>query len=190
MSFQSLAFLAFLAVTTPACLLVGRRSVRTGMTVLGAASVVFYVAGGGWDAFSVLCAGTLVSVLAVQNLRREESASRRRRILMLAAGYHIAVLLVFKYAGFFTGGRVSIGWVPLGLSFFTFQQLWLLKEVYTGQFCLRGGGTVRHLLRHGEKGAAGGPFRRHRQQRLGAAGGPDGPRGLDGDFGLYPPAIF
>ena len=139
MSFQSLAFLAFLAIAVPACLLSARHSRRTGMTVLGIASLVFYVAGGGWDAFSVLCAGTLVSILAVQRLWRESEGRRRRRVLVLAAGYHIAVLLVFKYAGFFTGGRVSLGWVPLGLSFFTFQQLWLLKEVYTGQFRLRSG---------------------------------------------------
>lgn len=139
MSFQSLAFLAFLAIAVPACLLASRHSRRTGMTVLGIASLVFYVAGGGWDAFSVLCAGTLVSILAVQQLWRESEGRRRRRVLVLAAGYHIAVLLVFKYAGFFTGGRVSLGWVPLGLSFFTFQQLWLLKEVYTGQFRLRSG---------------------------------------------------
>lgn len=139
MSFQSLAFLAFLAIAVPACLLASRHSRRTGMTVLGIASLVFYVAGGGWDAFSVLCAGTLVSILAVQQLWRESKGRRRRRVLVLAAGYHIAVLLVFKYAGFFTGGQVSLGWVPLGLSFFTFQQLWLLKEVYTGQFRLRSG---------------------------------------------------
>lgn len=139
MSFQSLAFLAFLAIAVPACLLSARHSRRTGMTVLGAASLAFYVAGGGWDAFSVLCAGTLVSILAVQRLWRENEECRRRRVLVLAVGYHIAVLLVFKYTGFFTGGRVSLDWVPLGLSFFTFQQLWLLKEVYTGQFRLRSG---------------------------------------------------
>ena len=142
MSFQSLAFLAFLAITVPVCLLCARRSRRAGMTALGIASLVFYMAGGGRDAFAVLCAGTLVSIWAVQRLWREDSASRRRRVLALAAGYHIAVLLVFKYTGFFTGGRVSIGWVPLGLSFFTFQQLWLLKEVYTGQFRLRSGELV------------------------------------------------
>lgn len=139
MSFQSLAFLAFLAIAVPACLLASRHSRRTGMTVLGIASLVFYVAGGGWDAFSVLCAGTLVSILAVQRLWRENEECRRRRVLVLAVGYHIAVLLVFKYTGFFTGGWVSLDWVPLGLSFFTFQQLWLLKEVYTGQFRLRSG---------------------------------------------------
>ena len=108
MSFQSLAFLAFLAIAVPACLLSARHSRRTGMTVLGIASLVFYVAGGGWDAFTALCAGTLVSILAVQRLWRESEGRRRRRVLVLAAGYHIAVLLVFKYAGFFTGGRVSL----------------------------------------------------------------------------------
>ena len=45
----------------------------------------------------------------------------------------MGVLLAFKYTGFFTGGALDIGWAPLGLSFFTFQQLWLLKELYTGQ---------------------------------------------------------
>ena len=68
MSFQSLAFLAFLAVTVPACLLCARRSRRAGMTALGIASLVFYMAGGGRDAFAVLCAGTLVSIWAVQRL--------------------------------------------------------------------------------------------------------------------------
>ena len=29
---------------------------------------------------------------------------------------------------------MEVGWAPLGLSFFTFQQLWLLKEVYTGEY--------------------------------------------------------
>ena len=33
-----------------------------------------------------------------------------------------------------TGGAVEVGWAPLGLSFFTFQQLWLLKEVCTGEY--------------------------------------------------------
>ena len=73
MSFQSLAFLAFLAVTVPACLLCARRSRRAGMTALGIASLVFYMAGGGRDAFAVLCAGTLVSIWAVQRLWREEA---------------------------------------------------------------------------------------------------------------------
>ena len=38
-----------------------------------------------------------------------------------------------------TGGAVEVGWAPLGLSFFTFQQLWLLKEAYTGEYTPRSG---------------------------------------------------
>ena len=52
----------------------------------------------------------------------------------MAIVWHVAVLLVFKYTGFFTGGAVDLGWAPLGLSFFTFQQIWCIKEVYTGAF--------------------------------------------------------
>ena len=54
--------------------------------------------------------------------------------MVLACVYHIAILVGFKYTEFLTGGAVEVGWAPLGLSFFTFQQLWLLKEVYTGEY--------------------------------------------------------
>lgn len=57
-----------------------------------------------------------------------------RRTMVLACVYHIAILVGFKYTEFLTGGAVEVGWAPLGLSFFTFQQLWLLKEVYTGEY--------------------------------------------------------
>ena len=82
-------------------------------------------------------------------LIKPRPAARRRRCLFLAAAWHIGVLAVFKYTGFVTGGRLSVGWVPLGLSFFTFQQLWFLKEVYTGAFTLapvRRGGFVLYSL--------------------------------------------
>ena len=131
MSFQSLSFLAFLAVTVPLCCLAGRRHRRWGQWLLTLACLVFYAAGGRWQGLLALAAGLAVTAAA---LRGMEKAPARRRALVLGCGWHIAVLLVFKYTGFFTGGAVSIGWAPLGLSFFTFQQLWLLKEAYTGQY--------------------------------------------------------
>ena len=138
MSFQSLSFLAFLTVTLAVCLPMARRSRRGGALCLNAACLVFYVSGGGWRSLAVLAAGGLASGAAIRRMDRQPGQRQRRwpLPLALAAGYHIAVLLAFKYTGFFTGGAVSPGWVPLGLSFFTFQQLWLLKEVYTGQFRL------------------------------------------------------
>ena len=142
MSFQSLIFLAFLALSVPVCIVAGRHSHHAGLSALGLSCLIFYVAGGGWDAFLVLCAGILVSRIAVTHLAGTADSPARKRSFILAIGYHISVLLVFKYAGFFTGGAFKMGWVPLGLSFFTFQQLWLLKEVYTGQFRLRGGADL------------------------------------------------
>lgn len=151
MNFQSLGFLAFLTITVSLCLTAARHDRRTAAKCLTAACLFFYVAGGGWAAFLVLAAGLAVSMAAVhyltaENIRvlpgddgpcayaRARAPAQRRRCLILAAAWHTGILAIFKYAGFFTGGRVSPGWLPLGLSFFTFQQLWLLKEAYTGSF--------------------------------------------------------
>ena len=133
MSFQSVGFLAFLAGTVLICLTAERRHPQAGRLLLMLACALFYVAGGGWAAFLVLAGGVTVTAAALQRLCGTEKSSRRRA-MALGCGWHIAVMLVFKYTGFFTGGAVSIGWAPLGLSFFTFQQLWLLKEAYTRQY--------------------------------------------------------
>ncbi len=156
MSVQSLEFLAFLTVTAGSCLLLARRDRRFAANGLALASALYFVLSGGWGAFLVLAAGIAVSVAAVRYLEAESPVSAgagppggpnpagtpRRRCLVLAAGWHIAVLLLFKYIRFFTGGAAAWSWSPLGLSFFTFQQLWLLKEVYTGQFRLERGDNV------------------------------------------------
>lgn len=133
MNFQSLGFLAFLAGTAAVCLHLGRRHREAAKGCLTLACLMFYVLGGGWTALTVLVCGTAVTALALRHLGGTEETARRRT-LALACGYQIAVLAVFKYTGFFTGGAVSIGWAPLGLSFFTFQQLWLLKESYTRRY--------------------------------------------------------
>ena len=132
MTFQSVSFLAFLAVTAVLCPAAGRRAPWLGRLLLTLACLIFYIAGG-WGGFLVLAAGTAATALALQRLCGAAERGRRRA-LVLACCWHIAVLAAFKYAGFFTGGRLSAGWAPLGLSFFTFQQLWLLKEAYTRQY--------------------------------------------------------
>ena len=50
MSFQSLSFLAFLAVTLGVCLPLGRRKLRWGQAALTLFCLAFYVLGGGWAA--------------------------------------------------------------------------------------------------------------------------------------------
>ena len=137
MSFQSLSFFAFLAVTLAVCLTLRKKSRASALMALELGCLVFYVLGGGWQGLIVLAAGVAVTRAAA--LRLEAGAPHRRRTLALACIWHVGVLLVFKYTGFFTGGALDIGWAPLGLSFFTFQQLWLLKELYTGQTRLQDG---------------------------------------------------
>lgn len=135
MSFQSLSFLAFLVVTLGVCLPLGRRNLRWGQAALTLFCLAFYVLGGGWAALLVLLAGAMVTVAAVRYLTSGGKTEKQRRAAAaVAIVWHVAVLLVFKYTGFFTGGAVDLGWAPLGLSFFTFQQIWCIKEVYTGAF--------------------------------------------------------
>lgn len=134
MSFQSFSFLAFLVITVCVSLLAGRKSAAAGKTCLLLASIVFYVVGADAAGLAVLALGIAVTMLAVGYLLPERENAARKRVLALACVWHIAVLLIFKYTGFFSGGAITIGWSPLGLSFFTFQQLWLLKEVYTREF--------------------------------------------------------
>ena len=125
MGFQSLEFLLFLAISVSVCLWMGRRKdAVAGRRALLAVSLLFYLEQG--KGLTELLLGVLVTLLAVRYLTSGKGGSGRRWVLACACGYHIVVLAVFKYA--------NPGWMPVGLSFFTFQQLWLLKEVYTGQF--------------------------------------------------------
>ena len=130
MAFQTLAFLAFLAVTVPLCRALGRAGPAPGRAALLLACFLF-CAGAGWRGMAVLALGAAVSFLA--GPRAVPAARGGRAVFLCAAGYHILVLLGFKYLGFLTGGAVSVPFVPLGLSFFTFQQLWYLKECRTGE---------------------------------------------------------
>lgn len=158
MSFQSLGFLVFLAAAAAVCRLwSGVRTRRSG-SAAGCKtadllppvlfSLLFFCLGCRrvWDVLLIL-AGMAVTWFAARRLCA--GGRRRRRILVLAAAWHIAVLLACKYAAFFTGGRIAPASAPLGLSFFTFQQLWLLKEAYAGDFFLKReewGGYVLYAL--------------------------------------------
>ena len=138
MVFQSYAFIAFFAVTLAVCLTAGRWRASVGRALLTLASLVFYLWGFGqnaWLGCVVLLAGSWVSFSAARFLtvcRGQKKAAKP--VFILALCWHIAVLMAFKYTGFLTGGAWTAPFVPLGLSFFTFQQLWFLKEVWTGEF--------------------------------------------------------
>ena len=134
MSFQSLSYLLFLAVTVAACLLVGRKNRTAALLLLALACALFCLQGqNGLASLWVIFLGCCVTQWAAGRV----ADGKNRPVMVLACLYHVAVLAVFKYAGFVTGGAWSMGWAPLGLSFFTFQQLWFLKEIYTGEYQLQ-----------------------------------------------------
>ena len=133
MSFQSLSFPVFLAAAVLVCR--GLAGTPAAVMALELFCLFFYLCSGGWAALAVLAAGVLVTRAALGAL----AGPHRRRTLTLACCYHVAVLAVFKYADFFTGGAWSMGWAPLGLSFFTFQQLWLLRDADVGAYRPVGG---------------------------------------------------
>jgi len=142
MNFQSLSFLLFLAVTVLACLAVGRKHRSTALWLLLFGCGVFYLSDFDRQALSgflVLLGGAGVTKAAV-------TARRSRRGLHLAAAcWHIGILMWYKCVGFFNP-ELYHGWMPLGISFFTFQQLWLLAESYRGNVSLREEGTGAFLL--------------------------------------------
>lgn len=135
MNVQSLAFLAFLAATVLAfrlCAPLGRRW-QTG--VLLTASLVFYL----WERTPAAiwgCVWLVCSSNMTWTVSRALQTGRTHRKANFAALVccHIFVLGLFKYSAFLSGGAVQPSFVPLGISFFTFQQIWYLHEVYAGRF--------------------------------------------------------
>ena len=146
MSFQSLEFLAFLTAAVAVCRLWSATAARRradGCAVANAVPLVLFSLLFYWRGCEtpVLLVPILLSLcvtwFAAQSLRPGQRG--RRVTFVLAAAWHIALLAAYKYTAFLTGGRMDPGPAPLGLSFFTFQQLWLLHELYTGAFSLEPG---------------------------------------------------
>lgn len=138
MSFHSVAYLFFLAVVLAAYWSLPRRGQN--ILLLGA-SYVFY----GWHHpwfLLPLWASTLIDYGSA--LGMERWPARRRWFLCGAIGGSIALLVTFKYAGFFVQTlsdlRTALGADPLqiafrlvlpaGLSFYTFQSIGYVVDVY------------------------------------------------------------
>lgn len=143
MVFSSLTFLFLFLPATLAAYYACPARHRNAVAL--AASVFFYA----WGAprFVIVL---LVSGLADYFFSRELPAGRRtpggrRAVLALAVALNVALLLYFKYANFFVAelnallarlGAGPVSWtavvLPIGISFFTFQKLSYLVDVYRG----------------------------------------------------------
>lgn len=91
----------------------------------------------GWGApWSLPVLGVEGAVTYCLGRAMERPGRQKKPLLTLGAALVLAVLLLFKYTGFFLG-RWTEGLpaflIPLGLSFASFQQLFYLRDCYAGQ---------------------------------------------------------
>lgn len=140
MPFSSPAFFALLAITFAAYWLTPARNGR--LAILALASAVFY----GWShPPSLLLLGLTIGLN--YGFARLLERRRSKALLALAITANLGTLLWFKYAAFLTRELdallLAIGaahqlpipsaWLPLGISFFTFQVIAYQVDVYRGE---------------------------------------------------------
>src|ERR1019366_3355606 len=138
MLFSSYTFLfQFLPATVLAFAAARRHSPRAGIMVLAGASLFFY---GAWRPVYLLLLIASVAVNFGLGLRMEDPL-RRRAIGTFGVALNLAVLCYFKYTNFIfdslntlTGAPLPFFNIilPLGISFFTFQQIAYLVDVMRG----------------------------------------------------------
>jgi alginate O-acetyltransferase complex protein AlgI len=138
MLFSSYTFLfQFLPATVLAFAAARRHSPRAGIMVLAGASLFFY---GAWRPVYLLLLVASIAVNFTLGLRMEDPL-RRRAVGSLGVALNLAVLCYFKYTNFIfdsvnmlTGAPLPFVNIilPLGISFFTFQQIAYLVDVMRG----------------------------------------------------------
>ena len=141
MLFNSWVFIAFFlpVVLTGYSVLIARKRVRAAYVFLTIASFVFY---GAWDIrfLPLLLVSILVNFLIGEAMARRLG---RARLAMLVAGlvFNLGLLFFFKYAlftqsvfktSFGVGFGLSGIVLPIGISFYTFQSIGYLVDVYRG----------------------------------------------------------
>jgi alginate O-acetyltransferase complex protein AlgI len=138
MLFSSYTFLLqFLPATVLAFAAARRHSPRAGILVLLGASLFFY---GAWRPVYLLLFLASISMNFGLGLLMEDPA-RRRRVGMLGVAINLAALGYFKYTNFFLDALTELSGrslpfadivLPLGISFFTFQQIAYLVDIMRG----------------------------------------------------------
>lgn len=142
MLFTELRFAVFFVVTFAGAWTL--RGNRTRKLWLLAASWIFYA---GWDPrFLALLLGSTAGNYAVGRMLVAPDGTRRKAWLVVGVAGNLAVLAAFKYLDFLLASTAALlaaiglpvsapvlGWVlPIGISFFTFQGLSYLIDVWRG----------------------------------------------------------
>jgi alginate O-acetyltransferase complex protein AlgI len=145
MPFNSLVFALFLPIVFALYWSMQRAPLHLQNLLLLAASYFFY---GWWDIrfLPVIVFITLVGYTGGRAMTRTRARRRRRILLWLCLAAHLGVLGYFKYCNFFIESAARLlGWLglhpglhtlgiilPVGISFYTFQTLGYVMDVYRG----------------------------------------------------------
>lgn len=143
MLFNSHVFLfGFLPLALVAVFVLGRRSFTGALAALSVASVGFY-AYWDWTNLFVLVPSLLVNFGLGKTLtHRAKSGRPVQALLVVAIVFNLAVLGYFKYTDFLLGTATALTGIPfalkhivlpLGISFFTFEQLAYVVDSSRGQ---------------------------------------------------------
>jgi alginate O-acetyltransferase complex protein AlgI len=153
MLFNSWGFLLFASVLFVLYYLPLMRRIQVGLLTL--ASLFFYGYGEP-KLVLLLIASILVNGLASYRIVNGEAA-RRRFWMAIGVAVNLGILVFFKYSGllwrtFGGGGESELGrWItniplPIGISFFTFQGISLLVDIYRKPSLYPPRPVARHLL--------------------------------------------
>jgi alginate O-acetyltransferase complex protein AlgI len=144
MLFPTFSFLIFFCVTFTVYWCIKKHRLRMGWLLF--ASCVFYMSWNPWLILLILFSAG-IDFLAAQALESARPLWLRRSILVGSISTNLSLLVYFKYANFFldsAGGALTwlgFDWVhpvlkltlPLGISFYTFETISYMVDVYTGR---------------------------------------------------------
>ncbi|MEO7193321.1 MAG: MBOAT family protein [Pseudonocardiaceae bacterium] len=145
MSFASPMFLWYFMPAVLAAVLIAPRRWRN--AVVAVAGLVFYAVGAGPTTLLLLGCMVVnyVAGPAVEPDDWELDPRLRRRVLIGVVGFDVAVLLVWKYAGFASAQAAGLASLtgldlptvslalPIGISFYTFHHISYVVDIYRGE---------------------------------------------------------
>lgn len=145
MLFTSAEYLLFYVSIAFGSWLVGRWSgIRVWLLLI--ASYYFYASNNGWLVL-LIAFSTVVDYSAAIWIEEVADRARKRLLLLLSLGVNLSVLGFFKYFNFFLATAADIGQLaghdmavrgfeialPVGISFYTFESLSYVIDVYRGE---------------------------------------------------------
>jgi alginate O-acetyltransferase complex protein AlgI len=142
--FNTLPFLGFFCVFFVVYWVLPERRLR--LFWLLAASVYFYMSWNPW-LISLILFSASVDYLAALLMERIERPWKRRLLLLTSISTNLGLLAFFKYVNFFLASAYTLeGWLgaepsrrfidvvlPLGISFYTFETISYIVDVYKGR---------------------------------------------------------